>query len=102
MVDQPVPDGRSVIHASNAWNPTGLSLRPVAGCRLYYAHVERVGGARTQVFLGDQRHLVFVADLEGHLPDTELRERVLADGGLYPHQLDLSAEPALPAPARRS
>lgn len=101
-MDHPLPDSRLVIHASNAWNPTGRSLHPVQGSRLYYAHVERVSGPRTQVFLGDQRHLVFVADFNGHLPGTELRERVLVERGLYPHQLDIAAESGVTAPARRS
>ena len=83
------------IHASNAWNPTGHTLSPVPGCRLYYAHVERLSGPRTQVLMGTQRHLTFVADFEGHVPEEELRERVVASG-VYPHLVDLEPAPGLP------
>jgi hypothetical protein len=81
-----------VIHATNAWNPTGRNLRQVPGCRLYYLYVETLAGARTQVFLGDQRHLTFVAELDGHVPEPELRAVLIATAGAYPHQVDLTAD----------
>ena len=90
------PETRPPIHASNAWNPTGQNLAPVPGCRLYFAHVDRLSGPRTLVLLGDQRHLTFVADLEGHLAATELREAAIQSAGLYPHLVDLRLPPALP------
>jgi hypothetical protein len=77
-----------LIHATNAWNPTGRNLRQVPGCRLYYTHTTTLGGERTQVFLGDQRHLTFVAELESHVPESELRSLVIARASLYPHQVD--------------
>jgi hypothetical protein len=79
-----------VIHATNAWNPTGRNLRQVPGCRLYYLHTTTVGGDRTQVFLGDQHHLTFVAELDSHVAEPEIRARVVATAGLYPHQVDLA------------
>ncbi len=89
---------RAVIHPTNAWNPTGQPLLPVPECRLYYAVATRVSGVRTQVFLGSQHHLTFVADFEGEVPVQELRTRVIADRGVYPHLIDLYPAPGLPAP----
>ncbi|MBI2756479.1 MAG: hypothetical protein HYX52_07200 [Chloroflexi bacterium] len=80
---------RPPIHATNTWNPIGQNLRPVPGCRLYYAHVEALSGARTYVFLGDQKHLTFVADLEQHVVVERLHDVVLRSAKLYPHQVDL-------------
>jgi hypothetical protein len=74
------------IHASNAWNPTGRNLLPVAGTRLFYTHVTTLSGERTQVFLGDQRHLVYVADVEGSLPEAAIEE-VAGSMRVYPHQV---------------
>jgi hypothetical protein len=87
---------RAPIHASNAWNPTGHTLAPVPGCRLYYAHVDRLSGPRTLVLLGDQQHLTFVADFDGHLPAGELRAATLGAAGLYPHLVDLRLSADLP------
>lgn len=84
------------IHATNAWNPTGRDLRPVDGTRLFYTHVEALSGARTYVLLGSQKHLTFVADLEGHVAPSELRSRLIHDNGLYPHLVDVEAAPGLP------
>ena len=78
----------SLIHATNAWNPTGRDLRPVPGTRLYYVHAERLNGPRTYVLLGNQQHLTFVGDLEGHVPVEELRGEMIARGSLYPHLVD--------------
>ena len=80
-----------MIHATNAWNPTGQNLTAVAGTRLFYVHTLSLSGPRTQVFLGTQQHLTFVADLEGHLEPSALRDSVLESAGLYPHLVD---EPA--------
>ena len=96
-----------MIHATNAWNPTGHNLTQVAGTRLYFAHVEALNGPRTFVLLGDQQHLTFVADLEGHVPPESLRGVLVEQCGLYPHLVDLRPAPGLPrvaAPAtpRRS
>jgi hypothetical protein len=77
-----------VIHRTNAWNPTGRDLRQVPGCRLYYVHRPTLSGERTQVFLGDQHHLTFVADLEGVVPAEALRAAVIQDAGVYPHLVD--------------
>jgi hypothetical protein len=85
-----------LIHATNAWNPTGHNLLGVPDTRLYYLHAEALSGQRTSVFLGTQHHLVFVADLPGHVPPAELRERVLSEAHLYPHLVDL--EPPAGAP----
>lgn len=87
-------DHRPPIHASNAWNPTGQTLLPVPGCRLYFHHCRTLSGERTQVFLGTQQHLTFAADLEGHVPVSDLRDLVITTAGLYPHLVDL--EPAPP------
>jgi hypothetical protein len=87
---------RAPIHATNAWNPTGRNLLPVPGTRLYYAHAEALSGARTFVLLGDQHHLTFVADLEGHADPATLRSRLIGESGLYPHLLDLDLPPGLP------
>jgi hypothetical protein len=84
------------IHATNAWNPTGRNLQPIAGTRLFYAHAEALTGPRTFVLLGDQHHLTFVGDLEGHLDPSSLRSLMIDTFGLYPHQVDL--EPALGLP----
>jgi hypothetical protein len=80
--------GDLLIHATNAWNPTGLNLRQVPGTRLYYAHAEGLDGQRTYVLLGTQQHLTFVADMPGHVPSNALRARLLAEAGLYPHLVD--------------
>jgi len=77
-----------VIHATNAWNPTGHNLLAVPGTRLFYAHVESLSGPRTYVFLGDQQHLTFVADWSEHVAPEDLRDRALLDVGLYPHLVD--------------
>ena len=79
-----------MIHATNAWNPTGQNLLAVPGTRLFYVHVTALSGPRTYVFLGTQQHLTFVADFEEHVPPEELRERTLREFGLYPHQVDAS------------
>jgi hypothetical protein len=84
------------IHATNAWNPTGRDLQPVDGTRLFYAHATALSGPRTFVVLGDQKHLTFVADLEGHLPADALRDVVIARFGLYPHLVDTDPAPGLP------
>jgi hypothetical protein len=78
-----------VIHATNAWNPTGHNLRQVPGSRLYFAHATTLAGPRTQVFLGDQHHLTFVAELESHLPVEQIRAATIAAARLYPHLVDL-------------
>jgi hypothetical protein len=78
----------SIIHVTNAWNPTGHNLLDVPGTRLYYAHVEALDGPRTYVLLGTQQHLTFVGDFEGHLPPEALRDQVIREGGLYPHLVD--------------
>jgi hypothetical protein len=77
-----------MIHATNAWNPTGQNLLAVPGTRLYYTHVEALDGPRTYVLLGNQQHLTFVADFAGHLPPETLRDQVIGSGGLYPHLVD--------------
>ena len=77
-----------LIHATNAWNPTGLNLSGVAGTRLFFAHAEALSGPRTYVLLGDQHHLTFVADFPDHVPPQLLRERLLHEGSLYPHLVD--------------
>jgi hypothetical protein len=84
------------IHATNAWNPTGRNLEPVPGTRLFACQVESLGGPRTYVFLGDQRHLTFVADLEDHVETSELRTVAIERYGLYPHLVDLEPAPGLP------
>lgn len=84
------------IHATNAWNPTGRDLQPVAGTRLFYTHATSLSGPRTFVLLGNQKHLTFVADLEGHVEPTRLRELVIEQHGLYPHLVDVEPGPALP------
>jgi hypothetical protein len=85
------------IHATNAWNPTGHDLQPVAGTRLFYAHVGGLNGPRTVVLLGDQKHLTFVADLSGTVAVSELRSVVVEQLGIYPHLVDES--PLVRAPA---
>ena len=77
-----------MIHATNAWNPTGHNLQPVPGTRLYYTHVEALDGPRTYVLLGNQQHLTFVGDFEGHLPAETLRDDTIPRGGLDPHLVD--------------
>ena len=77
-----------MIHATNAWNPTGQNLLKVPGTRLYYTHVDALDGPRTYVLLGSQQHLTFVGDLQGHLPPESLREQMINTGGLYPHLID--------------
>ena len=76
-----------MIHATNAWNPTGHNLLSLPNTRLYYVHVDALSGSRTYVFLGTQQHLTFVGDLEGHVPADKLRELTLRHG-LYPHLVD--------------
>lgn len=84
------------IHATNAWNPTGRDLQPVAGTRLFYTHAIALSGPRTYVLLGNQRHLTFVGDLEGHVEAAELRSLLIQRYGLYPHLVDAEPEPGLP------
>ena len=91
-------EARLPIHATNAWNPTGHNLQPVPGCRLYYVYFDSLAGERTLVFLGDQHHLTFVADLEGQVPVDDLRATMLASHKLYPHVIDLDPAPGLPRP----
>lgn len=86
-----------MVHATNAWNPTGHNLRQVPGCRLYFTHAVTLGGPRTQIFLGTQQHLTFVAELDGHLASEELRDVTLGVAGLYPHVVDLEPGEAGPA-----
>ena len=93
MLDAAVP---SPIHATNAWNPTGRNLQPIAGTRLFYAHADALNGPRTYVLLGDQRHLTLVADLEGHVEPSSLRSTLIDRFGLYPHLVDLDPAPGLP------
>ena len=85
-----------LIHATNAWNPTGRNLHNVPGTRLYFSHAETLSGPRTFVLLGSQRHLTFVADAAGHLAPESLRELLLTEYGLYPHQVDVEPAPGLP------
>jgi hypothetical protein len=85
-----------VIHATNAWNPTGRNLLAVPGTRLFYAHAEALNGPRTFVLLGSQQHLTFVADVEGHLDPSSLRAVVINEYGIYPHLVDLEPAPGLP------
>jgi hypothetical protein len=85
-----------VIHATNAWNPTGRNLLPVPGTRLFYAHAEALNGPRTFVLLGNQQHLTFVADVDGHIEPGSLRELTIDRFGLYPHLVDLEPAPGLP------
>jgi hypothetical protein len=89
LTPESASEASPVIHRTNAWNPTGRDLRQVPGCRLYYAHRPTLSGERTQVFLGDQHHLTFVADLEGVVPAEALRAAVIAGAGVYPHLVDL-------------
>jgi len=84
------------IHATNAWNPTGHDLQPLDGTRLFYAHLDRLNGPRTAVFLGDQKHLTFVADLEGTVEPHELRAVIVERVGIYPHLVDVSARTEVP------
>jgi hypothetical protein len=84
------------IHATNGWNPTGRDLQPVAGTRLFYTHAQSLSGARTFVLLGDQKHLTFVADLDGHVDPTELRATMIERYGLYPHLIDVEPADGLP------
>jgi len=84
------------IHATNAWNPTGLDLPPIEGTRLYYRHAETLDGPRTFVLLGDQKHLTFVADIEGYVDPSNLRQHMIERCGLYPHLVDRAPAPGLP------
>ena len=84
------------IHATNAWNPTGRNLLPVTGTRLYVTHADALSGPRTYVLLGNQRHLTFVADLEGHVEPASLRSMLIEKFGLYPHLIDVDPAPGLP------
>jgi len=85
-----------VIHATNAWNPTGRNLLPVPGTRLFYQHAEALNGPRTFVLLGSQQHLTFVVDVEGHVEPTALRQLAIDRFGLYPHLVDLEPAAGLP------
>ena len=85
-----------MIHASNAWNPTGENLSAVPGTRLFYVHVLSLSGPRTHVFLGSQQHLTFVADVEDHVSPDSLRQLVLESAGLYPHLVDDPPAAGLP------
>ena len=87
-----------MIHATNAWNPTGRNLLPVPGTRLFYAHAEALNGPRTFVLLGNQQHLTFVADVEGHVEPASLRTLAISGFGLYPHLVDLEPAAGLPRP----
>src|SRR3954451_20879906 len=84
------------IHTTNAWNPTGHDLQPVDGTRLFYAHIDALNGPRTVVLLGDQKHLTFVADLEGSVPPEELRSVIVEQVGIYAHLVDLSPTVQVP------
>ena len=53
------------------------NLLPVPGTRLFYAHADALNGPRTFVLLGSQKHLTFVADLEGHVAPSSLRQMVI-------------------------
>jgi hypothetical protein len=86
----------SPIHATNAWNPTGLNLQPVPHTRLYFAHASSLSGPRTYVLLGDQKHLAFVADLDDHVDPSQLRSLLIERYGLYPHLLDAERQPGSP------
>ena len=86
----------SPIHSTNAWNPTGLNLQAVPGTRIYFGHAASLSGPRTYALLGDQKHLTFVADLEGHVEPSHLRALLIERCGLYPHLVDLDPEPGLP------
>lgn len=88
-----------LIHHTNAGNPTGANLLRLAGTRLYFGHVSRLNGPRTAVLLGTQQRLTFVADLEGHVPPEAIRDVVIRDCGLYPHQVDSPPAPRLPRPS---
>ena len=91
MTSPPAP-----IHATNAWNPTGRNLQPVPGTRVFFTHADALNGLRTYVLLGNQRHLTFVADLEGHVDPALLRSVLIERFGLYPHLIDLDPAPGLP------
>ena len=91
-----------MIHATNAWNPTGQNLTAVPGTRLFYVHADALSGPRTYVFLGSQQHLTFVADLDSHVAREHLRDKVLEVAGLYPHLVDaVDAVDASATPAGR-
>jgi hypothetical protein len=92
----------TAIHATNAWNPTGRNLLAVPGTRLFYAHGESLSGPRTFVLLGSQRHLTFVADLDGHVEPASLRSMLIERFGLYPHLIDVDPAPGLPRVVERS
>jgi len=85
-----------LIHATNAWNPTGHNLQPVSGTRLFYAHIVGLNGQRTLVLLGSQQHLTFIGDFESHIAPDSLRQLTLERSGLYPHQVDLEPAPGRP------
>jgi hypothetical protein len=84
------------IHATNAWNPTGRDLLPIPGTRLFYAHADALNGPRTYVLLGNQQHLTFVADLDGHVDPSTVRSVLIDRFGLYPHLIDVDPAPGLP------
>ena len=90
------PDQHLLIHATNAWNPTGRNLHAVNGTRLYFSHASALSGPRTFVFLGNQHHLTFVADLADHIPPEQLRQILIETASVYPHLIDLEPAPGLP------
>ncbi|MDQ6671163.1 MAG: hypothetical protein M3069_10495 [Chloroflexota bacterium] len=85
-----------MIHATNAWNPTGRNLQPIPGTRLFFTHADALNGPRTFVLLGNQQHLTFVADIEGHLDPATLRDLAIHRFGLYPHLVDLEHDSCPP------
>jgi hypothetical protein len=85
-----------MIHATNAWNPTGRNLLPVPGTRMFFAHADALNGPRTFVLLGSQQHLTFIADVAGHVAPASLRSLAIEQLGLYPHLVDLEPAPGLP------
>ena len=93
---QPTSLTQPVIHATNAWNPTGRNLLSVPGTRLFYTHAEGLNGPRTFVLLGSQQHLTFVADVEGHVDPGIIRSLIIERYGLDPHLVDLAPGPGLP------
>ena len=43
-----------------------------------------------------KKHLTFVADLEGHVDPSRLRDTLIEEHGLYPHLVDTQPEAGLP------
>jgi len=64
---------------------------------LFYAHAETLNGQRTFVLLGGQRHLTFVADVEGFRDPMTLRSLAIDELGLYPHLVDAQPSAGLPS-----